>query len=400
MLRLGSTEFCHSERGRGISTAEFVSQSFHACYSEIPPPHSSVVLVGMTRIIHFECFRMTMTKEQYIEAWTKILLHGVMMLMALFFLYLIRDIIVVFFVAIIITASVAPAIERLEALRIPRTLGVLGVYAVIVGFLVTVVSLIVPIFSSQVVEFSANVPQYLDRLSMFANGIDSFFRIHDVPLGADALSGGGESSGAVSGIFSTTVSVFHALFSVVVMFFLSLYMSFERRGIDKVLRTVTPAEYEERVLYFSRKIQDKIGQWMFGQLLLMVIVFSFYFIGLSMLEIPYTLVLALFGALLEMVPYAGPTMAAIPAALLGFLVSPWLGTAVIILYVVIQQAQNHIVVPQVMRRTVGLNPVAVILALLIGAKVAGIAGILLAVPSAAALSVFTDEFLGKKKQNG
>ncbi len=343
---------------------------------------------------------MSITKEQYIEAWTKILLHGVVALIVLFFLYLIRDIVIVFFVAIIITASVAPAIERLESIRIPRTLGVLGVYAVIVGLLVTAVSLVVPIFSSQVVELSSNVPQYLDRISLFANGIDSFFRVHDVPLSSDSFSGGGEPSGAVSGIFSTTVSVFHAIFSIVVIFFLSLYMSFERRGIDKVLQTLTPAEYEERVLYFSRKIQDKISQWMFGQLLLMAIVFLFYFIGLSMLDIPYALVLALFGALLEMVPYAGPTMAAIPSAILGFLVSPWLGTAVIVLYVVIQQVQNHIVVPQVMRRTVGLNPVAVILALLIGAKVAGVAGILLAVPSAAALTVFTDEFLGNKKQNG
>ena len=98
-----------------------------------------------------------------------------------------------------------------------------------------------------------------------------------------------------------------------------------------------------------------------------------------------------------MVPYAGPIMAATPAIILGLTVSPWLGVAVALLYTIIQQVQGHIIIPQVMRRTVGLNPVAVIMALLIGAKLAGIAGILLAVPSAAALSVFTDEFLGNKK---
>lgn len=338
-----------------------------------------------------------MTKEHYIEAWTKILFHGIIAMLVLLFLYIIRDIIVIFFVAIIITASVAPAIEKLESFRIPRTLGVLGIYAMIVGILVTIISLIVPVFSQQVREFSANVPLYLEKFSLFANGIESYFRMHDMSIEAGSLSGGSESSNAVSGIFLTTVSVFQAIFSIVVIFFLSMYMSFERRGIDKVLRTITPVEYEERVLYFSRKIQDKIGQWMFGQLLLMSIVFLFYFIGLSILGIPYALLLALFGGLLEMVPYAGPTMAAIPAVLLGFLISPWLGVAVIFLYVVIQQVQNHIVIPQIMRRTVGLNPVTVILALLIGAKLAGVAGILLAVPSAAALSVFTDEFLGDKK---
>ena len=138
---------------------------------------------------------------------------------------------------------------------------------------------------------------------------------------------------------------------------------------------------------------------MFGQLLVMISAFSLYFIGLSALGIPSALLLALLGGLLEMIPYAGPTMAALPAALLGFFVSPWLGVGVILLYIAIQQIQNHIVVPQVMRKAVGLNPVAVVLALLVGAKLAGVAGILVAVPSAAALSVFTEEFLGNKTRS-
>lgn len=337
-----------------------------------------------------------MTKEQYIEAWTKILFHGVLAVMLLSLLYLIRDILVIFFVAIIITASVAPAIERLESIRVPRTLSVLFVYAIIVGILATVISLVIPALSRETKELSTGAPAFLDQFSFFMKDVESFFKSHDMPIGSDAiLSGGGETSG----IFSTTVGVFRGIFSAVVIFFLSLYMSFERRGIDKVLRTVTPAEYEDRVLYFSRRIQDKIGQWMFGQLLVMISAFSLYFIGLSALGIPSALLLALLGGLLEMIPYAGPTMAALPAALLGFFVSPWLGVGVILLYIAIQQIQNHIVVPQVMRKAVGLNPVAVVLALLVGAKLAGVAGILVAVPSAAALSVFTEEFLGNKTRS-
>lgn len=335
-----------------------------------------------------------MTKEQYIEAWTKIVFHGVIAVIALFFLYLIRDILVIFFVAIIITASVAPAIERLESIRVPRTLGVLFVYAVIVGLLGTVISLVIPALSHEVNDLSTGVPAFLDQFSFLVKDVELFLESHDMSIGSDALLSGGSDA---SGIFSTTVGVFRGIFSAVVIFFLSLYMSFERRGIDKVLRTVTPAEYEDRVLYFSRRIQDKIGQWMFGQLLVMISAFSLYFIGLSLLGIPSALLLALLGGLLEMIPYAGPTMAAVPAAVLGFFISPWLGAGVILLYVAIQQVQNHIVVPQVMRKAVGLNPVAVILALLIGAKLAGVAGILVAVPSAAALSVFTEEFLGNKK---
>ncbi len=339
-----------------------------------------------------------MTKEQYIEAWTRIFLHSVVVVIALFFLYFIRDVVILFCVAIIITASVAPAVDRCESWRIPRMLSVLGIYALIVGFFVMMISLIIPVFSHQVGEFSKNVPMYIQKISSITNEIEAYFQFSGESPGQSMQVQNRNSSGAVNGIFSTTKSIFHAIVSVVVVFFLSLYMSFERRGIDKVLITLTPAKYEERVLYFSRKVQEKIGQWMFGQLLLMIIVFSMYFIGLTALGIPYAFLLALLGGILEMVPYAGPTVVAIPAILLGFLVSPILGFGVIALYVVIQQIQNHVVVPQVMRRTVGLNPVAVILALLIGAKLAGIAGILLAVPLAAAISVFTDEFLGNKSK--
>ncbi|QQS21211.1 MAG: AI-2E family transporter [Candidatus Moraniibacteriota bacterium] len=338
-----------------------------------------------------------MTPSQYVDAWTRILFRGAIAIVALFFLWIIRDILVLFVVAIIITASIAPAVERLESFRIPRTLAVLGMYAIVVTFLVTVVSLIVPVLSGQVREFSSNAASYFEKASLFVSGIESYFRTHDVSVGTSSFASPAESSSAVSGLFSTTVGIVRGVFSTVVVFFLSLYMSLERRGIDKVLRTVTPVLYEERVLYFSRRIQDKIGQWMFGQLLLMTIVFSFYFIGLTALGIPYALILALLGGLLEMVPYAGPTVAAIPAILLGFAQAPWIGLAVIVLYIGIQQVQNHVIIPQVMRKAVGLNPVAVILAVLIGAKLAGIAGILLAVPSAAALSVFTEEFLGNKK---
>lgn len=340
---------------------------------------------------------MNLTPEQYLETWTKILVRAAMIAVIFGFLYLIRDVIVLLFVAIIITASLAPAISRFEGLKVPRTLAVLGVYAVIIGLLATVIALVVPIFSSQVKEFSDNAPQYLEKAQFFVNGFESYLRFGGSETNSDAFADR-QSIGAISGIFSTTVGLFRAIFSVVVVFFLSLYMSFERHGIDKVLATITPAEYEERVLFFSKKIQDKIGQWMFGQLLLMLVAFVLYFIGLSILGIPYVLVLALLGGLLEIVPYAGPTMAALPAVLLGFLVSPILGMAVVFLYIGIQQAQNHIIAPQVMRHTVGLNPVAVVLSLLIGAKLAGVAGILLAVPSAAAVSVFVDEFLGNSRR--
>jgi predicted PurR-regulated permease PerM len=120
----------------------------------------------------------------------------------------------------------------------------------------------------------------------------------------------------------------------------------------------------------------------------MFIVGCLTYIGLYFLGIKYALTLALVAALLEIIPYIGPILAAIPAVILGFAQSPFLALLVILLFVVIQQLENYIIVPQVMKKTVGLNPIVIIIVMLIGAKLAGVIGIILAVPVAAAVAEF------------
>jgi predicted PurR-regulated permease PerM len=128
----------------------------------------------------------------------------------------------------------------------------------------------------------------------------------------------------------------------------------------------------------------------------MVIAFVIYYIGLSLLGVPYALAIALFGALMEILPYIGPILAAIPAVIIGLLVSPVLGLSALVFYTLAHQVEAHILAPQVMKRSAELNPVAFILAVLVGYELAGPIGIILSIPVTMILSVFVEDLLEQK----
>jgi len=146
------------------------------------------------------------------------------------------------------------------------------------------------------------------------------------------------------------------------------------------------------------RAQNKIGMWLRGALTLGLIIGVFVYIGLTILGVKYALVLALLAAVLELIPYIGPPIAAIPAIFLAFSQAPIKGFLTLILYVVIQQLENNILVPKVMQKAVGLNPIIGVISLGIGFKIAGILGGILAIPVATAVSVFIIDFIELKKK--
>ena len=128
--------------------------------------------------------------------------------------------------------------------------------------------------------------------------------------------------------------------------------------------------------------------WLRGQLILVLIIGALSFIGLTILQVKYALVLAMIAGISELIPYVGPIIGAIPAVFLASSQSLFKAGLVIILYVVIQQLENQIIVPKVMQRSVGLSPLVIIIVMLIGARLAGVVGLLLAVPTATIATIF------------
>lgn len=320
------------------------------------------------------------------------ILRVVAVFLGLWFLYLIRDVLALFFISIIIMAAIDPVVSWLKLkVKFPRVLGVLIIYLILISILVGIFSFLVPVLMSQFRDFLVALPGHLQKVDNFLKSISFYGQSYGMELNLTKLS---ENLGDSSfNVFSTTVGFFSSLISLVVVFSMAFYMSIHQDGMENFLESVSPKEYRELVVKLARKIKLRIGRWMSGQLVLMLTIFLLDFIILYFLDVPYALVIALISGFLEIIPYIGPTIAASLATLIAILVSPVKAIFVLFFYVLVHQVESNIIVPQIMKKAVGLNPLAVILSMLIGLKVAGVLGAILAVPVATAVGVIFREIM-------
>jgi len=336
-----------------------------------------------------------MNQSQTINISTSTILRAIVILLALVFLYLIHDILMIVFVAVIIAAAINGPVSWLQKNKVPRLLGVIFIYLLLLLVIGLIVTLIFPPLANEIKQLAVHFPGIVEKIGL---SIQQWWQ--DYNLGTnlqtflDQISN--RLSQAASSVFATTVNLFGGLFSAVVILVISFYLSVQEKGAKRFLVSLTPGEHQSYLADLIDRIENKIGGWLRGQLILMLIVGLLVFIGLSVLGIKYALVLAVIAALFEIVPFIGPILAASPAVILAFFQSSFLALLVIILYIVVQQLQNYLIVPQVMKRTVGLNPVVIIIVLLVGGKLAGLLGIVLAVPAAAAIAEFLKDLQKKK----
>ncbi|MBI4132090.1 MAG: AI-2E family transporter [Candidatus Sungbacteria bacterium] len=308
-------------------------------------------------------------------------------------LFYLRQIVAALLFAIVIASGIEPGVKWFERLRVPRILAVLIIYVVAIAVLSGAIWLVLPALAD---EFSA----FLDAFPRYQRILLSELRsFRDLPF-FSVLSEGAESvilnppfdlRSAGSSALDILVSVFGGVFSVVILVVVSFYLASQEDGIEHFLRMVTPLREEEYVIDLWSRSRAKIGQWLRGQALLGVVVGILVFIALTLLGIRYALFLALLAAVFELIPVIGPILAAVPAVFFAFISSPVLGLVVAVVYTIIQQLESHVLVPLLMRRVIGLNPLVVVVALLIGAKLGGILGMFLAVPLAAvAVEIMAD----------
>lgn len=312
-----------------------------------------------------------------------------------------REVLVILLFAIIIASAVTPFSRWLEKHKFPRIFGVLILYLGVLGLAIFILSLIVPFVSQEVGELSQTLPKLIARVSASLEQIKNqsgvFNIVGQLQGFLDGLSQFLQES-SQSG-FGFLVSIFGGILSFIAIIVISFYLSVMKGGIENFLRSVIPDKYEEYVLNLWHRSERKLGRWFQAQLLLSLIVGLATYIGLSLLGIKFALVLAVLAMILELVPNVGPVLSAIPAVILGFIQSPSLGLWVIVLYVAVQQVENHVLVPLIMGKSLGLNPVVVIISLLIGFKLAGILGMLLAVPVATIIVEFFDEIVERKAKH-
>lgn len=304
-------------------------------------------------------------------------------LIALWVVYLILDIILLLFLSFILVSALAPVVDRLTKWKIPKPLAILAIFLLIIA----VLSSLIAVGLTPLINQTSNLAQRL------ADTVTSLLQANFVDQSIIRQ----EFADISRRIVSFILGLFENLIAFATVLVLTFYLLLERERIEDFAVSFSPSR-QEQIKNLIGKIEEKLGAWLRGQIVLSVFVGILYYVGLVVLGIEYALPLAILGALLEIVPIIGPIIAAVPAVLIGLTVSPLLAALVAGLYLAIQQIESHIVVPQVMRRAVGLNPILVILSVTVGARLLGIGGALLAVPIAVVIQVVLQENLGLERE--
>ncbi len=344
------------------------------------------------------------TQKNIIEISFSTMLKAVVLGVACWAMWVLRDIVMILLLSIIVASAIEPVNYWFKRYRVPRVVGVVLIYASLMLMLFGIFYIILPPLFGDILNFLIALPSYVDKAFRPNSAVFDLFP--DLPYKmqqsfhtiAVTLERSFESnfSFLTKGTITAGTSVFGGLFSIILLTVISFYLSVQERGIENFLRIVSPIEYEAYLLNLWERAQRKIGRWLQGQMILGALVGVIVFLMLSILDVKHALVLAFLAAMFEIIPVFGPIFAALPAIALASIQSPSLGLLVAGLYVLVQQVESHLIYPLVVRKTIGVPPLLVVLALVIGAELAGVFGILVSVPLAAIFVEFLNDLSARK----
>jgi predicted PurR-regulated permease PerM len=322
-------------------------------------------------------------------------------------LWNIRGLVLVLLTSIVIASAINPAATYFASKRIPRIVSVLFIYLAVIFGITALSAVFLPPLIDDFQQIRVELPTYIESLTngkiAQLPGYDAFLNsITNTGLTGEIFSKVTATfSGATVGVLATASSIFGGLFSFLLIVVISFYLAVQEDGVRDFLRVVTPAKQEAYVLDLWKRSQRKIGLWMQGQLILSVLVGALTLPLLLVLKVPNAVLLAIIAAVFELIPIFGPILAAIPAVAFALIAGgPSLGLLVAGMYIIIQQFENHLFQPLVVKKIVGIPALVAILALIIGAQIAGFLGMLISVPVAAAImEYFSDVEKSKAKVN-
>jgi predicted PurR-regulated permease PerM len=308
--------------------------------------------------------------------------------------FLVRDALLVIYISVLVAIGLSPLVAALEQRRprrqrLPRWEAILIIYSVIVGTVVGIGLLIIPPLVQQTRQLAAELPNLLHRAQLWL--IQHGWLTHELTVQEAVQQTPVGGSDAVGTVVSAMWGLVGGIFGVITILILTFYLLVDYEPLMRFFIRLFPREGRARAHDAMRRVSAKVSAWLGGQLLLAAIIGSSAALGLWLMGVPYFYVLALLAAVGEMIPIIGPILSAIPACLVALTVSPTLALGVLVFFIVQQQVENHLLVPKVMSRQVGISPVVVISSLLIGGSLLGIVGAILAVPTAAILQVLFEE---------
>lgn len=317
--------------------------------------------------------------EKHYEITPRTIILGLAAVAAVWILVQVRLVVIGIFIALILGLALDPLVVKLKKLRLPRAVGVFLVFFLFLTVLLGLLAYGFTPLVNQTGKFIVNLPQFLGPVLNslgpipFASELQQQLVAQATILSANILT----IAGAI---------VSNVVFLLMVLF-LTFYFLLDWENLKTRFAAMLNSRAQARVQGIIRSLEEHLGGWLRGQLFLMLVVGALVYLGLLALGVEYALPLAVIAGLFEIIPNIGPVLSAIPALLVGFGTSFSLGVWVLVLYIVVQQLENSLIVPNVMGRAVGFSPLTTLLIVFAGAQLFGIGGAVLSIPAAIFLTI-------------
>jgi predicted PurR-regulated permease PerM len=345
------------------------------------------------------------SKEIHININTGTIVRFFLLVVLLFALYYISDVLLVIVAAIVIASAIEPVIRRMKRRHIHRIISVILIYLVLAGILAGILIFFMPVVVNDAAEFISNLPKTISLENLWSPVRDIGINSNSISAVTHTLSVSDFVNGlrtlivgTSAGAFQTASLIFGGVLSFILIIVLSFYLAVQEDGVGDFLRIISPVKHHEYIIDLWARSQRKMALWLQGQVILGIVVGVLVYSVLMIVGIPHALLLALFAGIFEIIPVFGPIISSVPAILLAF-ADKGIGTGLLLmcLYMIIYQFESQIFYPLVVKKVVGISPIVVILALVIGAKLAGVLGALIAVPLSAAFMEYIHDIEKYKK---
>lgn len=318
-----------------------------------------------------------------IEISPKTITYIILFPLVLYFIWLIKDLLFSLLIAFILMSALKPGVAYLMEKKIPRGAAVGIVYVAFLLFFILLISIIIPPIITEITNLFKNAPTIVNQMNP---------RLRDW-LGLENVNQYVPT--ATNQVFQIITTLFSNTLFIVSTLFFGFYFLIDE---DIIKEFLTKYLDKENALFVSNTLgiaEKRMSSWFWGEITLMTIVGTFTYVGLTLLGVKYALALAVLAGLLEVVPSIGPIVSAIPAVLIGFTQSTFIGVSTTALYLIVQQLENNLIVPMIMKRAVGINPIVTLIALIIGGRIGGVLGVLLSIPAFLFAETFLTEYKNK-----
>jgi predicted PurR-regulated permease PerM len=328
---------------------------------------------------HYEDDGVPKYNEDMIQFLKKLLdnkfIVALLLFLAAWFLYKIRLVIVILFLSFIIMSAMTPLARFFHKRTIPWTLSVIIPYFLVLFIIALLLALIVPAVTTQVGDLAQNLPGYINAVGNFIGTVGG------PNISSAVVSNISDSvTNVLNNIFSITGIIFEFILAVFTVVIVSFYLTLDRDRVFSIIAELFSKERKEKIFSILHDVEQKMGVWLRSQILISFIVGTLIWIVLLIIGIDYAASLAVFAGIMEIIPYVGPIIAAVPAVAIALSDSIAKAVVVIAAYLLIQLLESYIIVPQVMKRNIYLHPVVVIMGIVTGGILWGLIGALLAVP--------------------